>query len=42
MQVGIIEADGGMWKIAARRSVVAYLEKELKELIESGNVVVSL
>ncbi len=42
MQVGIIEADGGMWKIAARRSVVEYLEKELKELIDSGNVVVSL
>lgn len=42
IQVGIIEADGGMWKIAARRGVVAYLEKELAELIESGNVVVSL
>lgn len=42
IQVGIIEADGGMWRIAARRSVVAYLEKELKELIESGNVVVSM
>lgn len=42
MQVGIIEADGGMWKIEARRSVVEYLEKELKELIDSGNVVVSL
>lgn len=42
MQVGIIEADGGMWKIAARRSIVAYLERELKELIDSGNVVVSL
>ena len=42
IQVGIIEADGGMWKIAARRSVVEYLEKELKELIDSGNVVVSL
>ena len=42
IQVGIIEADGGMWRIAARRSIVAYLEKELKELIESGNVVVSM
>lgn len=42
MQVGIIEADGGMWKIEARRNIAAYLEKELKELIESGNVVVSL
>lgn len=42
MQVGIIEADGGMWRIAARRNIVAYLENELKELIDSGNVVVSL
>ena len=42
MQVGIIEADGGMWRIAARRSVAAYLENELKELIDSGFVVVSL
>lgn len=42
MQVGIIEADGGMWKIEARRNIAAYLEKELKELIESGNVVVSM
>lgn len=42
LEVGVIEADGGMWKITARRSIVAYLEKELKELIESGNVVVSM
>ena len=42
LEVGIIEADGGMWKIEARHSIVAYLERELKELIDSGNVVVSL
>lgn len=42
IQVGIIEADGGMWKIEARRNIAAYLERELKELIESGNAVVSL
>ena len=40
--ISFTDADGGMWKIAARRSIVAYLEKELKELIESGNVVVSM
>ena len=42
MEIGIIEADGGMWEIEARRNVAAYLRNELMGLIEAGKVVVSL
>ena len=39
-KVGLYEADGGVWKLEATRNVAAYFEKELKDLIDSGNVVV--
>ena len=40
--ISFIEADGGMWKLTARRTVADYLAKELADEIERGNVVVML
>lgn len=40
--IRFIEADGGMWKLAARKSIKAYLEENLAALIESQRVVVAL
>ena len=36
------EADGGMWKLAARKTIKAYLEKALKDMIDDGRVVVMM
>lgn len=36
------EADGGMWKLAARKSIVAYFMEHLAPMIEDGTVVVML
>ena len=36
------EADGGMWKLAARKTVKAYLEEALKDMIDDGRVVVMM
>lgn len=36
------EADGGMWKLAARKTVKEFLEKELSDLVESGSVYIAL
>lgn len=36
------EADGGMWKLEARKTIAKYLENNLKDLVESGNVVIAL
>lgn len=40
--ISFIEADGGMWKLEARKTIKAYLEERLKVEIESGAVVVML
>lgn len=40
--VGLFEADGGMWKLTARQTVKAFLEAELAELIASKTVFVAL
>lgn len=40
--ITFIEADGGMWKLVARETVKAYLEKQLAQLIADGKVVVAL
>lgn len=40
--ITFIEADGGMWKLAARETVKAYLEEHLAQLIADGKVVVAL
>lgn len=38
--VALYEADGGAWKIQARKNVAEYLKTNLAELIESGEVIV--
>lgn len=39
-QIGLFEADGGMWKLEAKSNIRAYFEEKLAALIESGNVIV--
>lgn len=39
-EIGLFEADGGMWKLKAKSNIAAYLEDNLKELVEAGTVVV--
>lgn len=39
-KIGLYEADGGVWKLEATRNVARYFESELKDLIDSGFVVV--
>ena len=41
-QVGLFEADGGVWKLVAKRSIVTYLEGRLKDLVEAGRVVIMM
>lgn len=41
-EVGLFEADGGVWKLEAKRNVAAYLENALKDLVEAGQVVVMI
>lgn len=40
--ITIVEADGGMWKLQARRNVMQFLAAELAEEIESGKVVLTM
>lgn len=40
IRVALHEADGGMWKLDARRIVAAYLEDSLRDEIEAGLVTV--
>lgn len=39
-EIGLFAADGGVWKLEATRNVAAYFEENLKDLVESGSVVV--
>ncbi len=39
--VALFEADGGAWKLEARRNIASYIKEELKELVESGAVIVT-
>ena len=39
-QIGMFPADGGVWKLEATRNVAAYFEDKLKDMIETGAVVV--
>lgn len=41
-RVGLFEADGGVWKLVAKRNVLAYLEEGLKDLVEAGRVVIMM
>ena len=38
----LYEADGGAWRLEAKRNIAAYLGEKLADLIESGNVVVMI
>lgn len=38
--IGLFEADGGVWKLEATRNIAAYFEQQLAELIKAGMVVV--
>lgn len=40
--VGLFEADGGAWKLHAKKNVAAYIENALSDMIESGLVVVTV
>ena len=37
----LFEADGGAWKIKARKNIKAYFEDKLSELVEKGKVVIT-
>lgn len=39
-RVGLLEADGGRWKIDAKMAIAAFFDVTLKDLIESRKVVV--
>lgn len=39
-QIGLFEADGGVWELEAKKYIEEYFNKELSDLIEAGNVVV--
>ncbi len=41
-RVGLIEADGGAWKMEAKRNIRAYFEDHLSKEIADGKVVVML
>ena len=40
--ITFIEADGGMWKLTARKTVTQYLSEALAEEIKAGSVVVTI
>ena len=40
--VGIFEADGGMWKLEAKKRIKDYLTKALEPMINSGEVAVMM
>lgn len=40
-QAALFEADGGAWKMAARKNIKLYFEEALKDLVESGKVIVT-
>ena len=39
-EINLIGADGGAWKLEAVRNIAGYFEEHLKDLVESGRVVV--
>lgn len=40
--IGFFEADGGVWKLEAKRNIVHYFEEHLEDLIKTGKVVVMM
>lgn len=41
-EIGLFEADGGVWKLEAKRNVKSYMDNALRDLIEAGKVVVMM
>lgn len=40
--IGLFEADGGMWKLAAKRNIADYFAREMESEIEEGTVVLMM
>ena len=40
--VGLFEADGGMWEQTAKASILSYFEEHLAEEVKTGKVVVMM
>ena len=40
--IGLFEADGGMWKLTARQTIKAFLEANLADLVASGGAYIAL
>lgn len=40
--VGLFEADGGMWKQTAKASILSYFEEHLAEEVKAGKVIVMM
>lgn len=40
--IGLFEADGGMWKLTARQTIKAFLEEKLADLVTSWAVFIAL
>lgn len=38
--IGIFEADGGVWKLEAKKNIAEFFERELKDMIEENRVTV--
>ena len=41
-EVGLFEADGGMWRQTAKTNILAYFEEHLAEEVKAGKVVVMM
>jgi len=41
-QIGLFEADGGVWKLEAKSNIKAYLDDKLSDLINAGQAVVMM
>lgn len=41
-RIGLFEADGGRWKMAAKERIKAYFEQQLAKEVENGRVIVMM
>lgn len=40
--ISFIEADGGMWKLAARETIKRFLEERMQQEVSEGSVIIAL
>ena len=40
--IGFFEADGGIWKLEAKRNIAQYFGRALDDMVKVGNVVIML